>query len=73
MEGDNLLKEGYFKIITTSKDGFLKIFDYPSFELMCSLNVNHVLPFKWSITIDEHEILKFKIAFALKVIHFIRS
>lgn len=40
---------------------------------MCALNVNHVLPIKWSITIDEHEIMKFKVAFALKVVHFIRS
>ncbi|CAD8186742.1 unnamed protein product [Paramecium octaurelia] len=73
LEGDNVIKEGQSKVITTSKDGFLKIFDYPSFDLMCALNVNHVLPLKWSITIDEHEIMKFKVAFALKVIHFIRS
>ena len=73
LEGENVLKECKSRVISTSKDGFLKIFEYPSLEVMCILNVNHVLPLKWSIKINDHEIVKFQVAFALKVIHYIRS
>ena len=73
-EGENLLVDVQrsLKIVSCSLDHYLKIWTN-GLELLCSLNINHPLPTRWEMKINEKEILKFKLAFALKVVHFIRK
>jgi hypothetical protein len=60
------------KVLSASFDGYVKIWSI-NFELLCSLNINHPLPTQWNVQIDEKEVIKFKIAFGIKVIQFIRK
>jgi hypothetical protein len=42
-------------------------------ELLASFNINYPLPYKWELTSDDEEVIRFKLGFALKVINFIKK
>lgn len=52
-------------LITSSFDGFLKIWKFPEIQLACSLKIDHPLPNKWDINPDPTIPFKSKIPFAI--------
>lgn len=58
-------------LLTSSLDGYIKIWDIHRGEEICSLNINHPLPLKWDIQLAPEEQLADKAMSALRVVDLI--
>jgi hypothetical protein len=58
--------------VTASQDFKLKVWD-DMLRLIGSVDVNHPLPVQWEVVINEREVLKHKVEFALKVANVVSS
>lgn len=58
-------------LLTSSIDGYIKIWDILTAQLLCSLNINHPLPIKWDIPLDGEQYNTEKIMYALRILDII--
>ncbi|EAR85821.2 WD domain, G-beta repeat protein (macronuclear) [Tetrahymena thermophila SB210] len=59
-------------IVTSSQDQYVRIWTLDG-QLIGNLNINHPLPIKWDVLIDQHEKVKKKVFYAFKILDIMLS